>query len=470
MNIKKVLTIFCIAAVSAVCAKADTPGLKAYYNNVKNGYNYWLYTPPASTVPLAPAPTPTPAATPTPAEIVEEDLPPVANLTDTATPGAPVASSSAPVPLPLAQRAKSADSADSEGASNTSAAAVADRHGRKPLVIFLHGRSLCGSNLQTVRRYGSIAAIDRGRKIDAYILAPQNPGSAWSPERIMNIVNKVVATNPIDTTRIYVIGMSLGGFGTMDMVARYPDKIAAAIPMCGGTTSKDFAALNEVPMWIVHGTADAAVPVSASDKPVAQMKSLGGHRFVYDRVPGWNHGAPARLFYLPETYEWLFKHSLTDKGRPVHPVSIIQEGLTKNAYKNLGRRAAGTSVASTPASKDKDGTYEAKRPTRKEIRDANAGACDSRKEPGKNANKDRRKNSKQTSKQGKTAEHTIKAGDNLYDIARRNHVSVEDLKKANNLKNNNIQPGQSLKIPKSKAKKDSKKDAKKSAKKNSRKR
>ncbi len=455
MNIKRILTIACTVSLGVASAMADSPGLKAYYNNVKNGYNYWLYTPPANTVPLAPAPAPAPAAAPTPAEIVEEDLPPVANLVDeaTSTTAPRVASATAPVPLPPSAREKNAE----PGASATAAT-----HGRLPLVIFLHGRSLCGSNLQTVRRYGSIAAIDRGRKIDAYILAPQNPGSAWSPERIMNIVRKVVETNPIDTTRIYVLGMSLGGYGTMDMVARYPDKIAAAIPMCGGTTSKDYEALNKVPMWIVHGTADAAVPVSASDKPVAEMKSRGGHRFVYDRVPGWNHGAPARLFYLPETYEWLFQHSLADKGRPVHPVSIIQQGLTKNAYASLSRRSASAKAALDATSKSGD-NYAAKRPTRKEIRDA-AGGTTARKEPAKRADKKSKKDIGRAKKGGKTAEHTIKAGDNLYTIAQRNHVSVEDLKKANNLKSNNIQPGQSLKIPKSKAKKDSKSKDKKSKK------
>ena len=76
----------------------------------------------------------------------------------------------------------------------------------KPLVLFLHGASLCGNDLNRVRRYGCLNAIDMGKKIDAFILAPQNPGGAWNPDKIQNILTWVLNNySRIDTNRVYVI-------------------------------------------------------------------------------------------------------------------------------------------------------------------------------------------------------------------------------------------------------------------------
>ena len=136
-----------------------------------------------------------------------------------------------------------------------------------PIVVFLHGRSLSGTNLNKVREYGTIDAVWRGRNIDALVIAPQvNYNDWWRPERVMNVVEWVSQRYDVDLTRLYVMGMSLGGYGTLDFAATYPDRVAAAVAMCGGSTKKGAALhkLNEVPLWIMHGTADAAVSVSES--------------------------------------------------------------------------------------------------------------------------------------------------------------------------------------------------------------
>lgn len=204
----------------------------------------------------------------------------------------------------------------------------------KPVVVFLHGASLCGNNLDRVRRYGTIDAIEKGRELDAYVIAPQNPGGAWNPERVMKIVDWVGDNHNIDYGRIYVMGMSLGGYGAIDMAATYPDQIAAAMALCGGGTVKDVSGLNDVPLWIVHGTADRAVSVGQSDKVVSNVKQSGdASRLIYDRVPGMNHSQPARFFYLKDTYDWLFSHSLKDENRPVNGTFDIS-GL-RSAYKDL---------------------------------------------------------------------------------------------------------------------------------------
>jgi len=209
----------------------------------------------------------------------------------------------------------------------------------KPLVIFLHGASLCGKNLDRVKRYGTIDALQKGRNLDAFVLAPQNPGGSWKPEKIMKLVDWAADKYNIDLDRVYVIGMSLGGYGTIDLAATYPDRIAAAVAMCGGGSVKDLSGLNDVPLWIIHGTSDRAVNISQSDKVVSAMKMADENtpRLVYHRIRGMNHSQPARLLYHPEIYEWLFSHTLSDKGRDVAPAFDITNGILRNAYQGLKR-------------------------------------------------------------------------------------------------------------------------------------
>lgn len=206
------------------------------------------------------------------------------------------------------------------------------------VIIFLHGASLCGRNLNRVRRYGPLDAIVKGREIEALTIVPQNPGGAWNPKKIMDVLDWVKRNYACDTTRVYVLGMSLGGYGTMDVCATYPDRIAAGMAFCGGSSLKDVSGLGKLPFWIIHGTADRAVPIKQSKVVVEKLKESGNDtRLLYDWWQGANHGAPARLFYLRKTYEWLFSHSLLDKDRTVNrDISIRYEDLRK-VYDDVNR-------------------------------------------------------------------------------------------------------------------------------------
>lgn len=243
---------------------------------------------------------------------------------------------------------------------------------KKPVVIFLHGASLCGTDMNKVRRYGTLAAIEKGRKIDAYVIAPQNPGGSWKPSKVMNILKWVEANYNVDSDRVYVLGMSLGGYGTIDFAATYPDKVAAAMAFCGGGTVKDLSGLGELPLWIVHGTADRAVSVSQSDRVVEAVKKSDGSRLYYDRISGWDHGKPARLFYLEETYDWLFSHRLSDINRPAARKFAISSEVMKSAYAGLNHRAgyhgssskaAASKAKKTPARKSR--TYASRKSSKR---------------------------------------------------------------------------------------------------------
>ena len=214
---------------------------------------------------------------------------------------------------------------------------IPDEKAHYPLLIFLHGASLCGKNLDKVKRYGPISALAKGRCIDSYIVAPQNPGGAWNPEKIMKIVEWASAYFAVDSTRIYVYGMSLGGYGTIDFAATYPDKVAAAMAICGGGSAKGLERLSEVPLWIIHGTADKAVAIKESDRVAKIIKDSGDDsRLIYTRLNGVDHGKPGRIFYMLQTYDWLFSHSIKDEGRPVCRDFEMTVPMLNTAYQDLG--------------------------------------------------------------------------------------------------------------------------------------
>lgn len=203
----------------------------------------------------------------------------------------------------------------------------------QPLILYLHGASLCGRNLDRVRCYGPLHALQMGLEIPATIVAPQNPGGAWKPERLLHVLEWVQAHYPVDSNRIYVFGISLGGYGTFDFVGTYPDKIAAAIAMCGGSNLRDFCGLNEVPLWIIHGTADRQVPISQSQRIISAMERCGTtNRMHFTRLKGSNHGVLTRAFYLSTPYEWLLTHRLDTPLRPVTPGYSMTPSDLSRAY------------------------------------------------------------------------------------------------------------------------------------------
>lgn len=205
-----------------------------------------------------------------------------------------------------------------------------------PLVIFLHGASLCGNNIQKVRRYGVLDAIDKGKIIPTLVVAPQNPGGAWNAQKLNDLLEWTKRNYNVDDTRVYVLGMSLGGYGTMDFVGAYPEKIAAGMALCGGCSLRDVSPLGKVPLWIMHGTADRAVSVKQSQIVVEKLQEGGNDKLLrYDWLQGGSHGILARLFYLQKTYDWLFSHSLQDNPRTIDKHFDITPEDIQQTYQEL---------------------------------------------------------------------------------------------------------------------------------------
>lgn len=178
-----------------------------------------------------------------------------------------------------------------------------------PLLVFLHGRSLSGTDLNKVKKYGVIHEIEKGREIPAVVIGPQVASGSWNPDKIMELVNQIQKEYKTDTTRLYVCGMSMGGYGTMHFAGAYSDEVTAAVALCGGGNENDACELANIPFWIQHGTADSAVPVSESRKMRdAIVNCNGGELLIYREIEGASHGAMERVFRSDELYDWLFKH------------------------------------------------------------------------------------------------------------------------------------------------------------------
>lgn len=180
-----------------------------------------------------------------------------------------------------------------------------------PILIFLHGRSLSGSNLDLVKKYGVIHEMEKGRKIPAIVIAPQVPaGKSWEPAKVLEVLEYVQKQYKTDTNRVYVAGMSLGGYGTLHFAGAYPEIVTAAVALCGGGNPSDGCELATVPLWIQHGNKDYAVPISESEKVVKAIRDCnGGENLKYTVVPGADHGALERVFRTDEMYNWLFQYS-----------------------------------------------------------------------------------------------------------------------------------------------------------------
>ncbi len=184
-----------------------------------------------------------------------------------------------------------------------------------PVLIFLHGRSLSGNNLELVKKYGIIHEIEKGREIPAIVIAPQVPaGKSWEPAKVLSVLRFVQQQFDTDTNRVYVTGMSLGGYGTLDFAGKYPEIVTAAVALCGGGNINNGCNLSTIPVWIQHGNRDSAVPISESEKMVRSIRACnGGENLKYTVVPGANHGDLERVFRTDELYDWLFQFSKEEK-------------------------------------------------------------------------------------------------------------------------------------------------------------
>ena len=177
-----------------------------------------------------------------------------------------------------------------------------------PLIIYLHGKSACGDDLSKLQKYGLPFFMDRGMKIKAIVVAPQCPfGKNWTQDSWFEpFYQELIHKYHIDTTRVYLTGMSLGGFGTWDLAILYPYRFAAIVPLCGGGRPDRVCAIKNVPVWAIHGDKDEQVPIGRSAEMIKALEKCGGNaKFtILKDQPHDIH----RTFGDEKIYDWMFEH------------------------------------------------------------------------------------------------------------------------------------------------------------------
>ncbi len=179
----------------------------------------------------------------------------------------------------------------------------------KPLLVFLHGRGERGDDLNLVKKHGPPKIVEK-KDLPFIVASPQCPKSDlwWKPEIVAGLVDEVVAKHPVDKSRIYLTGLSQGGFGTWATAAAYPKKFAAAAPICGGGKTEDAKKYGKLPIWNFHGDADRVVPARLSREMVAAVKKAGGD-VKYTEYPGVRHDSWTKTYANPKLYDWFLDHS-----------------------------------------------------------------------------------------------------------------------------------------------------------------
>ncbi|HEX41478.1 MAG TPA: phospholipase [Phycisphaerales bacterium] len=180
-----------------------------------------------------------------------------------------------------------------------------------PLMLFLHGAGERGSDLNKVKLHGPPKLVEQGKDLPFIVVSPQCPAGQWWPDQVETLkalVDTVAAEYAVDAVRIYVTGLSMGGYGTWALAGAYPDTFAAAAPICGGGQPFTAGKLKTVPVWAFHGAKDSVVPLSQSENMVEALNRAGGSAklTVY---PDANHDSWTATYDNPQLYEWLLQHT-----------------------------------------------------------------------------------------------------------------------------------------------------------------
>lgn len=205
-----------------------------------------------------------------------------------------------------------------------------DPERRYPLVLFLHGAGERGDDNRSQLRHGVRAFTTPAAqaRFPALVVAPQcplrqqwvdtpfgadahdQPGEPSPPLRLaLELLDALQRQYGVDPARLYVTGISMGGFGTWDAVARHPGRFAAAVPVCGGGDEKAAPRLLRLPVWAFHGAADPVVKPRRSRHMVEALKQAGGAP-RYTEYPGVGHACWDQAYGEPALLPWLFSQSL----------------------------------------------------------------------------------------------------------------------------------------------------------------
>ena len=181
-----------------------------------------------------------------------------------------------------------------------------------PLILFLHGAGERGSDLDSVKRHGIPKIVETNPDFPFIAVSPQCPEDSWWTSELHTInglIEEVVEKYQVDTSRIYLTGLSMGGFGTWSLASMYPERFAAIAPVCGGGEVRQILrSLVEMPIWTFHGQKDDVIPFSRSEEIVTALKKHGSS-IKFTIYPEAGHDSWTKTYDNPELYKWFLKHS-----------------------------------------------------------------------------------------------------------------------------------------------------------------
>ena len=185
-------------------------------------------------------------------------------------------------------------------------------HKQWPLILFLHGAGERGDDLNMIKKHGIPKVVEERPDLPFITVSPQCPEESWwteQTEALSALLDEIVNDYPVDRTRIYLTGLSMGGYGTWSLALREPERFAAIAPICGGLFGPAgvVSALKEMPIWAFHGAKDPVVPIEQQERLVRVLQECGGNiRFTV--YPEAEHDSWTEPYNNPALYEWFLEH------------------------------------------------------------------------------------------------------------------------------------------------------------------
>jgi len=178
-----------------------------------------------------------------------------------------------------------------------------------PLILFLHGAGERGDDPKPTPKHGPSRLIREGESLPFIVVSPQcENGQWWNPPRVMDVLDEVKTMYRIDEDRIYLTGLSMGGYGSWDTALAHPDVFAAVAPICGGGIPEEASRLVNVPIWNFHGEEDGSVPFRRSVDMVEAIRAAGGEAVAFTSYPGVGHNAWSITYENPDLYAWFLRN------------------------------------------------------------------------------------------------------------------------------------------------------------------
>ena len=196
-----------------------------------------------------------------------------------------------------------------------------------PLLIFLHGSGESGADLEKVKVHGPPKLIGQGKKLPFIVVSPQAPPqTGWKVEVLKGMLDDLKKKYRVDNDRIYLTGLSMGGFGAWNFSEKYPDEFAAIAPICGGGNPEEVWKLRHMPVWCFHGAKDDVVPPAASQKMMDALKKYNSN-VKFTLYPDANHNSWDVTYNNDSLYSWF----LSQKKFRHKPVPVQQQLLKEYA-------------------------------------------------------------------------------------------------------------------------------------------